>query len=257
MPPGEAKDLRRALPRGEFAHYFKRSVFPDRNHDADAKLVITADYAPRGGRKTPLKSNTDAALLHVIHDPKVLMVRRTREQTTWVDGRDFDYAVMTGFTALEGNEHMSAEEIEAKIQETFDLGGNQILLQGGLHPEYRLEWYEEMLADIKRDFPQVNVHGFSPPEIHHFTKLNRLSLEEVLTRLRDAGLGSIRAVKEAMPDFIERLDAKTPMGRMGLPHELKGIAVLLASEAAAERLGLKRSTLQSRMKKLGIRRPTA
>lgn len=83
------------------------------------------------------------------------------------------------------------EEILAKIQETVDLGGNQILLQGGLHPKYKLEWYEEMLRDIKSAFPDVNVHGFSPPELHHFTKVNNLTIEEVLSRLKDAGLGSV------------------------------------------------------------------
>ncbi|HEV3417261.1 MAG TPA: cyclic dehypoxanthinyl futalosine synthase [Pirellulales bacterium] len=79
----------------------------------------------------------------------------------------------------------------AKIQETVDLGGDQILMQGGLHPEFKLEWYEELLRDIKRHFPQVNVHGFSPPEIHHFTKVSKLPLPTVLARLRDAGLGSL------------------------------------------------------------------
>src|SRR6478672_5745136 len=78
-----------------------------------------------------------------------------------------------------------------KIQETVDLGGDQILMQGGLHPEFQLEWYEELLADIKRHFPQVNVHGFSPPEIHHFTKIAKLPLETVLARLQAAGLGSL------------------------------------------------------------------
>ncbi|VAX40944.1 Cyclic dehypoxanthine futalosine synthase [hydrothermal vent metagenome] len=78
-----------------------------------------------------------------------------------------------------------------KIEETIELGGNQILLQGGLHPKLPLEWYEELLQDIKSHFPQVNVHGFSPPEIHFFAKLNRLPLETVLERLRKAGLGSL------------------------------------------------------------------
>ncbi len=78
-----------------------------------------------------------------------------------------------------------------KIRETVELGGNQILLQGGLHPNFKLEWYEEMLQDIKKHFPEVNIHGFSPPELHHFTKVNKLSIETVLERLKAAGLGSI------------------------------------------------------------------
>jgi cyclic dehypoxanthinyl futalosine synthase len=78
-----------------------------------------------------------------------------------------------------------------KVAETVALGGDQILLQGGLHPTLPLEWYEEMLRDIKDRFPQVNVHGFSPPEIHHFTKVSKRPLREVLERLARAGLGSL------------------------------------------------------------------
>ncbi|HBJ35269.1 MAG TPA: dehypoxanthine futalosine cyclase [Planctomycetaceae bacterium] len=78
-----------------------------------------------------------------------------------------------------------------KVKETAELGGNQILLQGGLHPKFTLDWYEEMLGDIKRAFPDINIHGFSPPELHHFTKVNKLPLKTVLQRLKDAGLGSI------------------------------------------------------------------
>ncbi|MEN1679762.1 MAG: cyclic dehypoxanthinyl futalosine synthase [Planctomycetota bacterium] len=83
------------------------------------------------------------------------------------------------------------EVILQKIEETIATGGNQILLQGGLHPKFKLDWYEEMLRGIKQAYPQVNIHGFSPPEIHHFTLVNKLSLHEVLSRLKDAGLGSL------------------------------------------------------------------
>ncbi|MHB8957210.1 MAG: cyclic dehypoxanthinyl futalosine synthase [Pirellulaceae bacterium] len=83
------------------------------------------------------------------------------------------------------------EVLLEKIAETVERGGNQILLQGGLHPTLPLSWYEELLQDVKRHYPQVNVHGFSPPEIHHFTKVSRLPLRTVLERLRAAGLGSI------------------------------------------------------------------
>ena len=83
------------------------------------------------------------------------------------------------------------EELLEKIEETVGLGGDQILMQGGLHPKFKIDWYEELLQDIKSSFPTVNVHGFSPPEIYHFTKVNNLSLEQVLRRLKDAGLGSL------------------------------------------------------------------
>lgn len=83
------------------------------------------------------------------------------------------------------------EVLLQKIAETVAMGGDQILLQGGLHPRLPLEWYEEMLQTIRQRFPQVNIHGFSPPEIHHFTKVSRLPLRTVLERLKAAGLGSL------------------------------------------------------------------
>ncbi|MGY8768269.1 MAG: cyclic dehypoxanthinyl futalosine synthase [Pirellulales bacterium] len=83
------------------------------------------------------------------------------------------------------------EVLLKKVEETVALGGDQILMQGGLHPKYKLDWYEELLSEIRSKFPSINLHAFSPPEIHHFAKLNNLSLEEVLSRLKNAGLGSL------------------------------------------------------------------
>lgn len=70
---------------------FSPDALGQRINGCDAKVVITADHAPRGGRKTPLKSNTDAALLHCKDSVKVLVVKRTGDQTTWVADRDHDY----------------------------------------------------------------------------------------------------------------------------------------------------------------------
>lgn len=86
---------------------------------------------------------------------------------------------------------LSTEQLHAKIRETVELGGDQILMQGGLHPKLPLEWYEDMLRGIRSEFPTVNVHGFSPPELHHFAKISKLPLRTVLERLKEAGLGSI------------------------------------------------------------------
>ncbi len=86
---------------------------------------------------------------------------------------------------------LERSELLKKIEETVEIGGDQILMQGGLHPSLPLEWYEELLRDIKSHFPQINIHGFSPPEIYHFTKISKKSLPEVLERLARAGLGSL------------------------------------------------------------------
>jgi cyclic dehypoxanthinyl futalosine synthase len=91
----------------------------------------------------------------------------------------------------EGGYVLPREVLLKKVEETVALGGEQILMQGGLHPKFKLDWYEELLQDIKSRFPQVNIHGFSPPELHHFTKVNNLPIHTVLERLKAAGLGSI------------------------------------------------------------------
>jgi len=82
---------------------------------------------------------------------------------------------------------LSHSELGQKIEETIRLGGTQILLQGGLHPDLSLSFYEEMLRFIKENF-RIHVHGFSPPEIQHFVKISGLSIREVLVRLMAAGL---------------------------------------------------------------------
>ena len=86
---------------------------------------------------------------------------------------------------------LSREELHQKLRETVELGGDQVLLQGGMHPSLKLEWYEEMLRDLRANFPTINLHAFSPPEIWHFHKINKLPLRTVLERLKAAGLGSL------------------------------------------------------------------
>lgn len=101
---------------------------------------------------------------------------------------------------------LSLEEIGKKIKETQDLGGTQILLQGGLHPDLPLEYYEKMLG-FMRD-TGIHVHGFSPPEIHHFAQISGLSVKEVIRRLMDAGLGSIPGGgAEILSDRVRELTA--------------------------------------------------
>ncbi|MBN2139597.1 MAG: dehypoxanthine futalosine cyclase [Desulfovibrionaceae bacterium] len=90
----------------------------------------------------------------------------------------------------EGGFVLSKDELAQKIQETIDLGGTQILMQGGHHPDLPLSFYEDLLAFIKAEF-DIHVHAFSPPEIWHFAKLSGLSAAQVIARLKRAGLDSI------------------------------------------------------------------
>jgi cyclic dehypoxanthinyl futalosine synthase len=82
------------------------------------------------------------------------------------------------------------EVIFAKIQETLDLGGTGILMQGGLHPDLKIEWYEDLLRNIKQRF-NIWCHCFSAPEIVNIAELSGLTLKDTLLRLRDAGLDSL------------------------------------------------------------------
>ncbi len=84
---------------------------------------------------------------------------------------------------------LSREELAEKIRETQALGGTQILLQGGLHPDKPLEFYEDMLRFMKST--GIHIHGFSPPEVYHFAQISGLSITTVLERLIAAGLNSI------------------------------------------------------------------
>ncbi len=86
---------------------------------------------------------------------------------------------------------LARRELFEKIRRTIDLGGDQILLQGGLHPGLDIEWFEQLFRDIRANFPQINIHGLSPPEIYHIGQVSGLPTSAVIARLRDAGLGSL------------------------------------------------------------------
>ena len=85
---------------------------------------------------------------------------------------------------------LSKEQLAAKIEETLALGGNQILLQGGLHPDLGIEYYEELFRWIKGSYP-IWIHGLSPAEVKHIEKVSSLTTDETLRRLVAAGLDSI------------------------------------------------------------------
>lgn len=93
----------------------------------------------------------------------------------------------------EGSEEayiLPREAIYKKIEETLGLGGTSILIQGGLHPALKIEFFEDLFSSIKSRYP-IHIHGLSPPEIYHIAKISGLTLEEAIQRLKEAGLGSI------------------------------------------------------------------
>src|SRR5438067_7444087 len=86
---------------------------------------------------------------------------------------------------------ISLEQLDQKLDELSAVGGVQILMQGGHHPKLGFEWYLDLLRHIREKYPHINIHGFSPPEFQHFAETFGMPLREVISKFREAGLGSI------------------------------------------------------------------
>ncbi|HEY8087989.1 MAG TPA: cyclic dehypoxanthinyl futalosine synthase, partial [Polyangiaceae bacterium] len=121
---------------------------------------------------------------------------------------------------------LSREELARKLQEVVDAGGVQILLQGGLHPGLRIEWYEDLFRWMKAEFA-LGLHALSPEEILHIARLEGLSVERVLERLRAAGLDSVPGGgAEILVDRVRRKIAKAKctseewLGVMRVAHQM-------------------------------------
>ena len=86
---------------------------------------------------------------------------------------------------------LSFEEIDKKIDELIEIGGTQILFQGGVHPNLKIDYYEKLVEHIHKKYPEITIHGFSAPEIDYIAKVSKISIKEVLIRLKEKGLSSI------------------------------------------------------------------
>jgi cyclic dehypoxanthinyl futalosine synthase len=107
----------------------------------------------------------------------------------------------------------SIEEYKVKIEETFALGGEQLLLQGGHHPDLGLEYYCKLFSDLKALYPNLKLHALGPPEIAHVAKLENMSHYDVLKALKEAGLDSLPgAGAEILSDRVRRLISKGKCG---------------------------------------------
>lgn len=105
------------------------------------------------------------------------------------------------------------ETYKQKIEETFRYGGDQLLLQGGHHPELGLRFYADLFRQLKELYPTLKLHALGPPEIAHVAKLEGLTHLEVLTELRAAGLDSLPgAGAEILNDRVRRLISKGKCG---------------------------------------------
>ena len=145
---------------------------------------------------------SSADLLHVGQfADKIRQVRHPENRVTFVVDRNVNYTNICQSqcrfcafyrTAEADDAYLLAyDTIHAKIQELVDCGGTQLLMQGGLHPDLKIEWFEELFRQIRQRFPQVQIHSLSPAEIIHTAKLSGLSMPDCLARLKAAGLASI------------------------------------------------------------------
>ncbi|MCP3921987.1 MAG: dehypoxanthine futalosine cyclase [Desulfobacterales bacterium] len=126
---------------------------------------------------------------------------------------------------------ISFDKLNEKIEETLELGGTQILLQGGIHPDLGIDYYESLLKYIKENF-EIHIHGFSPPEIVFLSEKEGLTIKQTITRLTDAGLNSIPGGGAEI--LVNEIRAKVSPGKCDADQWIETMKV-------AHSLGLKSS----------------
>ncbi|MFL6335491.1 MAG: cyclic dehypoxanthinyl futalosine synthase [Pyrinomonadaceae bacterium] len=163
------------------------------------------DRVSAGGRMTAEECSTllesfDVARMGVAAD-EVRRRRHPGDVVTYIIDRNINYTnvcnVVCTFCAFYRRPGKpdtyvrTLEDICRRIDETIALGGTGVLMQGGLHPDFGIEWYEELLRTLHARYPDFQLHCFSPPEIHNIHLISKLSYEETLGRLKEAGLYSM------------------------------------------------------------------
>jgi cyclic dehypoxanthinyl futalosine synthase len=162
---------------------------------------------------------------------------RGREIVTYIVDRNINYTnvcnVYCKFCAFYRTEKdedhyvLTREQFDQKLDELTAAGGVQILMQGGHHPRLGFDWYLELLHHIREKYPHINIHGFSPPEFQHFAETFGMPLREVISRFKEAGLGSIpggggEILVDSVRQRIAPLKCKTDqwLEVMQVAHEL-------------------------------------
>ncbi|WP_250002202.1 cyclic dehypoxanthinyl futalosine synthase [Actinoplanes sp. M2I2] len=181
------------------------------NPEIDSILQRAAD----GGRITPeeaLLIYTDAPF-HALGEAADAVRRRRHPEgvVTYLIDRNINYTNVcvtackfcAFFRAPKHNEGWAhpMEEILHRCGEALDLGATQVMLQGGHHPEFGVEYYENLFSSVKQAYPQLVIHSIGPSEILHMAKVSGVSIEDAVLRIKAAGLDSIAgAGAEMLPD---------------------------------------------------------
>lgn len=162
-------------------------------------------------RESELKSLGKRAyeIKNTLHRDKIttFIIDRNINYTNicWVDCK---FCAFKRRISEEGGYILSFEEIDKKIDELIAIGGTQILFQGGVHPTLKLEWYEDLVRHIHTKYPNITIHGFSAIEIDYIAKVSKVSIEETLQALKNAGLSSIPgAGAEVLSDRVRDIIA--------------------------------------------------
>jgi len=162
-----------------------------------------------------------AELMHVAHQLRQHHV--PNDVVTWIIDRNSNTTNVCianckfcNFYRRPGHEESyttSIEEYKQKIDELFQFGGRQLLLQGGHHPDLGLDFYVDLFKELKALYPELKLHALGPPEIAHITKLEKSTHIEVLAALKEAGLDSLPgAGAEILSDRVRRLISKGKCG---------------------------------------------
>ena len=149
-------------------------------------------------------------------------LKHPKDVTTFVVDRNINYTnvcwVDCKFCAFyrhgkdEDSYVLKFSEIDEKIEELLEIGGTQILMQGGVHPKLKIDYYEELVSHIHTKFPQITLHSFSAIEIVYIAKVSKLTILEVLKRLQAKGLSSIPgAGAEILSDRVRDIIAPKKM----------------------------------------------
>ena len=99
---------------------------------------------------------------------------------------------------------LTMDEICEKVEELVSAGGTQVMLQGGLHPDYGIDRYVEMVKSVKKRFPDIYLHSFSPAEIVHLSQKSSLPVDDVVKALKEAGLDSVPGASDLLVDSIRK-----------------------------------------------------
>ena len=168
---------------------------------------------------------------------QIRLKKHTHNKVTWIIDRNVNITNVCSsgckfcnfFKAENSKEAFltSIEQYKQKVNELFDLGGEQLLLQGGLHPKLDIEYYCNLFTNLKSLFPNIKLHALGPPEVAYIASISKLSIKETLLKLKQAGLDSLPgAGAEILVDRVRKIispnkcNAKTWLEVMRQAHQL-------------------------------------